>query len=93
MGSRVRGWWLGQAVTVLGMTDYAASPVFIIQAAPGEAFPDGSIMFTASKSEFTAAAIVEDDAFKAWIDSIRDAERLECLSEQMEETQMRMGLL
>ena len=71
--------WYGQDCTVEAMTTYDSMPVFLVAALPGQAFCDGSVLFTAYKHELSDIEwepTPAGEALGAWIDAMNDVDRL-----------------
>lgn len=75
----IRAKWLGQDCTVENSRTWEGIVIYLVAALPGQAFPDGSTMFSAYRPELTD---IETDnprqaeALENWVAAINDTDNL-----------------
>ncbi len=71
--------WMGQPCTVINSRTWEGTLIFLVSALPGQAFPDGSTMFSAYRPELTDIEVTDTrqaEALENYVSAISDTDTL-----------------
>ncbi|MFA6204318.1 MAG: hypothetical protein WC710_14165 [Gallionella sp.] len=75
----IKAKWMGQDCTVENSRTWEGTLIFLVAALPGQAFPDGSTMFSAYRPELTDIAVEDTrkaEALENLVSAISDTDTL-----------------